>query len=239
MNPDKPPPPRRKLKSGFDYLRAGLRSIPTGSKVRHAINEAKRFGASGKELGFVLMTIRHRVLATGREMQEGLSWQKLEALKRLNAVSGVDAATVSVLGMIDAARAEAKKSPKVAPEKKPKKPGEGIEGVSEKTVEAIGGVASFGWDNNIATRYNAFKNLMNVVQKPECERVCHWLEAMGGHYMYGARHAKSYSQHASQADFALRCYGAAGFIYGKHGFKKQQFESQKLGYALNARLGLA
>jgi len=233
------PPPKRVLLPGAHYLKSRLSSIPTGSKARFAIAEAKRFGATGQELKFALMSIKHRVLLTGRQMQEGLSFQKLQALQRLNEATGVGSSTERVLKMIDDERAAIGTPKKTGKVEKKKKPSIKLKDSRKNLAASIESLISFGWDPNIKTRYHAFNNLMKETQKQECEQVCEWLEAMGDYYMQRARIAQSYSQHANQADFSMRCYGAAGFLYGKHGFKDKEFESQKLGYALNARLGHA
>lgn len=231
---------KKKRPPAWHFFRVRGGSISLGSKARHAIKEAQRLGASGRELRFALKTIQSRVIERGREMRSSAStYQMLEKLAALNKAFGTDAATKRV---IDGIKAERRKvNPKEAGKtgSAPKKPSIVFKSLRPELAKMIKGVISFGRDPKIATRHATFQNLMNATRKPECVDVCQWLSQTGDYYLHKARQTRSYSEYADLMDFVLRCYGAEGHLYGKFGFERNNIESQKKSYALIARLGLA
>ena len=225
--------------AGWHFLKVRGRSISTGSNVNFAISEAKRFGASGKQLSFALRTIRRRVLEGQRQMfPTGQSYLKSESLNMLNERFGTAQGLKNVLSRVDAERAKARKqkSPVV---KRLEKPSQTIAGVRPVLAGMLKGVVSFGLDSSIKSRHAAFSNLIKETRKAECGVVCPWLVKLGKHALNEAWLSRSYSVHASKADFALRCFGAASTLYTKHGFEKNALEVSKLSYAESCKLGLA
>lgn len=226
-------------RAGWHFLRVRGRSISTGSNVNFAISEAKRFGASGKQLSFALRTIRSRVLEGQRQMfPAGQPYLKSESLNMLNERFGTAQGLKTVLSRVDAERAKARKqkSPAV---KRLERPSQVIAGLRPKLAGMLEGVVSFGLDPSIGVRNRVFRNLIGETKRGECRVVCPWLVELGKHALNEAWRSRSYPVHASKADFALRCFGAASTLYTRYGFEKEAVEVMGLSYAESCKLGLA
>ena len=231
---------RKKRPPAWHFLKCGASVISLGSKAEFAIKEARRFGARGRELQFALRTVQNRVLERGREMRaQANDFSLRDDVRAVNALYAKRLLKSETMAMLkeERRRIQLEETREAGPA--PPKPSIDLNALRPKLAKMIKGLISFGWDTNIATRFATFHNLMNETKKPECKQVCQWLEQNAEYYLYKARQTKNYREYADLADFVVRCYGAAGNLYSRFGFKSESTEVSKKNYALIARLGLA